>query len=86
MYIPIEIVFGTFNQSPFDISARSFSSKEIKTATKYLTKLYKFLGHRNEIERSNKLVENSIPNNEEAERIDRDLTRGCKYAKNYCRR
>ena len=65
MDIPIKIFFGTFNQSPFDISARGFSSKDIKTAPKYLTNLYKFLGHRNVIERSNKLVENAIPNHEE---------------------
>ena len=85
MDIPIKIFFGTFNQSPFDISARGFSSKDIKIAPKYLMKLYQFLSLRNVIEQSNKLVANSIPNHKEAEQINRDLTRGCQYTENCCR-
>lgn len=78
--IPVKIFFGTFTKSPFDASARGFSSKDIKAAPKYLMKLYKYLGQHNVIKRSNQLVARDTPNHVEAERIDRDLTRGCRHA------
>ena len=71
--ILINFSFGTFTRFSFDTWAQGFSSKDIKAAPKYLTKLYKYLSYHNVIKRSNQLVANDLPNHVEVERLDRDI-------------
>ena len=56
MDIQINIIFKNFICFPFDMLARGFSSKDIKTAPKYLRKMYKYLGNYNVIQQSNNVV------------------------------
>jgi hypothetical protein len=80
------ILFVNEQEKEYDPNGRSFSSKDPKAVTKYLQAVSDHLKHQNVFERIQKLMESECPNNEEAERIDKDITQACAHGANECRR
>jgi hypothetical protein len=70
----------------YDPDGRSFSSKDPKAVTKFLQAVTNHLKHKNAFEQIHNLMESEFPNNEEAERIDKEITQACEHGANECRR
>jgi hypothetical protein len=81
-----KVLFGDTKESPYDPTGRSFTSKDPKAVTKYLKKAHGHLIANNVFNRIQKLMECNEPNHDEAERLDRELTRACKHGSNSCKR
>jgi hypothetical protein len=81
-----KFLFGNAKESPYDPAGRSFSSKDPKAVTTYLKEAHEHLTSNNVFNRLKRLMENNDPNHEEAEKLDRELTRACEHGSNACKR
>ena len=80
------VLFGDSKESPYDPAGRSFSSKDPKAVTTYLKEVHEHLTDNNVFKRIRKLMDSNEPNHEEAEKLDRELTRACEHGSNACKR
>jgi hypothetical protein len=81
-----KVLFGDTKESPYDPTGRSSTSKDPKAVTKYLKEAHEHLIANNMFNRIQKLMECNEPNHDEAERLDRELTRACEHGSNSCKR
>jgi gas vesicle protein len=81
-----KILFGNEQGKSYDPDGRLISSKYPKAVTRYLQTVTNHLKHQNVFERIQKLMESEHPNNEEAERIDKEITQACEHGENECRK
>ncbi len=84
--IPRLIIFGTWENSPFDTKNRGFTSKDITSVPRYLDAFTKYANDHNIYRRISELYESDTPDHDKAEQIDRDLTRATQHAENRCRK
>ena len=84
--IPENILFGKIDEDVTNANARSLSSKNAKSVSKYIVDLHQYLLDHNVFERLWQL--NFITDDDviELEKIDRDITRGCKHGEIQCKR
>jgi hypothetical protein len=80
------VLFGNRQPAPYDPEGRSFTSKDPKAVTKYLTAVHKHLQANNVLDRISKLIKSDDPNHEEAEKLDREITRACQHGSNQCKK
>jgi hypothetical protein len=81
-----KILFGNTKESPYDPAGRSFSSKDPKAVVTYLKEAHEHLTSNNVFNRMKRLMEDNESNHEEAEKLDRELTRACEHGSNTCKR
>ena len=84
--VPRSVMFGTWENSPFDVNGRGFTSKDKKSVPRYLDAFDKYANEHNIYVRAVELYDSDTPNHQKAEQIDRDITRATKFAENKCRR
>ena len=80
------MLFGNRQPAPYDPEGRSFTSKDPKAVTKYLTAVHNHLQANNVLDRISKLIKSDDPNHEEAEKLDREITRACQHGSNQCKK
>ena len=80
-----KVLFGDSKEPPYDPAGRSFSSKDPKAVKTYLKETHAHLTNHNVFKRIQKLMENDEPNHEEAEKLDKELTRACEHGSNECK-
>ena len=80
------VLFGNKQPPPFDPEGRSFKSKDPKAVTKYLTAVHKHLQSNNVLNRISNMLKSDVPNHEEAEAIDAEITRACQHGANQCKK
>ena len=80
------VLFGKIDKDVTNANARSLSSKNAKSVSKYIIALHQYLLDHNIFERLRQL--NFITDDDvvELEKIDRDITRGWKHGENQCKR
>jgi len=79
-------LFGDIKEPAFDPAGRSFSSKDRKATTKYLTAVDKHLKANNVLKRIRKLLTSDESDHREAEKLDREMTQACTHGEKQCRR
>ena len=77
-------LFGNDIDNIYRQNGRSLHSKDCKQVPSYLKTVHKHLVDNNIYKRITKLMKSDIPNNEEAEKIDREITRGTKAGEKKC--
>lgn len=84
--IPENVLFGKIDEDVTNANARSLSSKNAKSVSKYIIALHQYLMDPNVFERLRQLNFITDDNVVELEKIDQDITRGCKHSENQCKR
>ena len=84
--IPKSIMFGTWEDNPFDKNGRGFTSKDITAVPQYLNAFNQYAADHDIYRRAHELYELEEPDHHRAEQIDQDITRACQHAENQCRR
>ena len=80
------VLFRGIDEDVTNANTRLLSSKNVKSVTKYIIALQTYLLDHNIFKRLWKL--NKITDDDviESEKIDRDITNGCKHGKNQCKK
>ena len=84
--IPRSVMFGTWEDNPFDAKNRGFTSKDIKIVPRYLDAFDKYARDHNIYRQAEDLFKSDVPDHVKAEQIDRDITRATQYAEKKCRK
>jgi hypothetical protein len=79
-------LFGNKKDSPYDPEGRTFASKDRKAVAKYLKAVDKHLQANNIYNRVINLMKDKEPNHNEAELIDKEITRACEHGSNKCKK
>ena len=68
--VPRSVMFGTWENSPFDVNSRGFTSKDKKSVPRYLDAFDKYANEHNIYVRAVELYDSDTPNHQKAEQID----------------
>ena len=82
----IQQLFGNANENNIQTSQRLIRSNDPKNVVTYITHLHNHADEHNLFDRIQKLLDKGEPDHEEAESIDKQITRGCVYAEKQCQR
>jgi len=81
-----EVLFGNEQAPVYDPEGRTFRSNDPKAVKQYLKSVHRHLEKNNVFNRITKLMSQDVPNHEEAERLDREMTQACAHGSNQCKK
>jgi hypothetical protein len=79
-------LFGDNKEHIPESEGRTFKSNDRKAVVQYLGAVHSHLEADNVFKRMKTMFESKDPNHEEAERLDRELTRACQHESNKCQK